>query len=204
MGIVNGIDQTAGQRFFRIHPTPCVSELPHEAVGDESGEPLERAYVRGHADVDFLYAEKGVCRAVAGIARGDQIHAAPDASALNGGQNGHANRLQAVEHVLHPVDVAPPRLAGASAVQISPGGAREDGEIHAGAEMLAGGGENERTHVAPGIQLVQSDGQLLPEGERHAVVLVGLVELDPADPVCGRHVHSRVRHDGLCAVDRAC
>ena len=52
------VDEAHGLRLARRHPTARVGQLAAYPVGNQLGEPLQRAHVGGHADVDLLDAEE--------------------------------------------------------------------------------------------------------------------------------------------------
>ena len=94
------VDEAHRLRLVRRHPAPGVGQLAADALGNQLGEPLQRAHVGGHADVDLLDAEEGVLGGVAHVAGGDHVDGATDAAALDGGEDRHAGLLEAAEGLL--------------------------------------------------------------------------------------------------------
>ena len=63
------------------------------------------------------------------------------------------------------------------------GTAGEDGKIHAGGEMLAGGRNDDDAGQSAGVNLLDDFGQLAPKGPVHTVELVRPVEAEVGDVV---------------------
>jgi len=72
--------------------------------------------------------------------------------------------------------------------------AREHAEVHAGAEVAAGGRQHDHPGRALGIDAVHDLGQLPPEGGRHGVELVPPVEADVRHVVGDVDVEAVVTH----------
>jgi hypothetical protein len=112
--VEHAVDQADVFGLGRIKLAAGVGQLAGDALPHQLGQALQGAHVGHHADVDFLDGEERVAAAVAHVGAGDQVNAAADAAAMDGGQHGLAAALQAGEGVLHVEDDAAQLFAHAA------------------------------------------------------------------------------------------
>jgi hypothetical protein len=155
------------------HATAGVGELARDALRDAAPQPLQRADVGGHPDVDLLHHEESVGAGVAQVRGGGEVEGPADAAALDGDEHRHTCLLESRRGPLQRLDGA--ARAGLPAAELGVGvglAAGEHRQVHAGAEVLAGAGDHDR----PGGGLVADAGddlgQLGPELGDHRVELV--------------------------------
>ena len=115
------------------------------------------------------------------------VHGAADAAALDRRQHRHAGLIEAGERVLQVADMF---AQGFAANGVIHGGGRdhagavgEDGEVHAGREMLAGRGDDDAAGARVVVDVGNDGRQLVPEGAVHGVEFVGPVQLDVRDMI---------------------
>jgi hypothetical protein len=82
-----------------------------------------------------------------------------------------------VEQVAAHVGALAADLALAASLEVAPA-TREDREIHAGAEVLAGRGEDDDPGLAAAIQLSQEARQFRLEGGNHRIVVLRTIQAD--------------------------
>src|SRR6185369_14437840 len=100
------------------------TELGCDAAADDAGQPLERADVGDDRDARLAYGEARVRGRDADVARGDEIDAAADAPAVDGGDD----RLRTVgdgrDRPLEPRDLAQRAHALSRAARLAAAGHR--------------------------------------------------------------------------------
>ena len=147
------------------------------------GQALQRADVGHHADVDFLNDEERVVRGVAHAHGRDQIHRAAHAAALDGRDDGDAQRFQPGEGGLQPAQQVGDGGAAFGRGVVHADRAAKHVERHAGREMLAGAGDHQHARLAALIEAGQHLIQLAPEGRAHGVHRFGPAQHQVRDVV---------------------
>jgi hypothetical protein len=111
--------------------------------------------------------------------------AAADAAALDRGDHRHARLVEAAEGVLQGVDMLAEALAGDVAIGLAAALADvgEHLQVHAGGEVLAGGGDDDAAGAGVVVDVPYDRRQLRPERLVHGVHRFGAFQLDVGDAV---------------------
>jgi hypothetical protein len=120
-----------------------------------------------------------------------------NAATLDGHDDGHAGLVEAVEGLLEADGFGAQRQAGATFLAGGLAGrggdalpVREDRQVHAGREVLAGRGDHDHAGRRLVIDGVHNGRQLVPEGPVHGVEHLGALQPDMGDLVLGFDVET--------------
>src|SRR5690606_35393881 len=105
----------------------------------------------------------------ADVAGGDHVDAGANAAALHSGDQRNARLVETGEGFLQRGEVVPEffraqvRVGSDASNAVGPG---EDGEIHPGGEMLAGGGDDDDARHGVAVDVLDDPGQVDPDLRR--------------------------------------
>ena len=177
-GVEHAVDQPDARRFLGAEFAPGVGQFAHHAVADQARQALQAADVGDHAEVDLLDREARVRGAVAHVGAGDQVHAAADAGAVDGGEHRLAAAFDAGERVLQVEDqvaqvLARARLAG---VLHQRQDAHHHLQVDAGAEVGARAVHHRDARGRRAVDPLHRGADVLPHLHVQRVGLVGPVQ----------------------------
>ena len=170
------VHQPAAQRPGRAHAPAGVGQLFDDAQRNQLGQALQGADVGHQANVDFLNAEKRVCRGVAHAAGGHHVDRAANAAALDGGNDGNAQGLDFGESTLDVLELVKNGRAALGRLVAHQIVAVKRLKCHAGTEMLAGAGDHQHPGLCALVQVRQHAIKLAPESGVHGVQGLRLAE----------------------------
>ena len=176
---INTVDQPLLQRFPGAELATGIGQLPHQALGHQLRQTLQRAHICGHTQRGFLDGKERILCAVAAVRRTDQIQCTTNTSALDRRQHRNTHLLQDTQTILQ-LQHHPAKVFCHSPLVATHGGAAGVGkhrQIHACRKVFAGGRNHHHASVCPRLDIPQATGQLQPEILVHAIQRFRATEL---------------------------
>ena len=139
------------------------------------------------------------------VGGGDHVDRASDDPALHGDQHRHPCLFQSRERALEMqyVEAEIRSLSTHLTVVAGEGTTAENAQIHARAEVAAGGGDDDHPSTALIRQLVDDLGELRSELGNHRVELIGARELQVGNPIRFFEFETGVSHGWSVGPDQS-
>lgn len=150
------------------------------SVGQDVGQPGQAAHVGHDRQLDLTHRELRVGTGVANVDRADEVHAATDAPAVDGGDRRGAAVGHRGDRLLHALELAVelhPRPGRDLAGHRTADGVAHGDQVQTVAEVAAGSGQHDGPDVGIRVELGERHRHLRPEGGTMALPLPGPISV---------------------------
>ena len=197
------VDQTDFFCLCRINPATGIGHFLDPAFGNIALQAREGTDIGGHADIGFLDAEHSIFGAPADIARADHVDCPANNRTVKRKQNGYAGFFQRIETMLDALDIGSEHFGDhmfVCAIDFIVRLWRENREVHAGGEMLAGRTDHNDSRAGIDINVFDNFRQIIPERPVHAVEFFRTVHPDMRDIIFNLDIETFIfflKHDAI-------